>query len=170
MTRVKLINCDLRILNLIGQGDDALAAGLGVTVPHPWTEFRDALPYVIERLNKHPNDASWWTYLPVDMHSNTLLGSCGFKGKPIDGLVEIGYEVAQNYRGQGFATEMARLLVKKGFEDQSVQMIQAHTLPTENASTAVLKKNSFNFSHEISHQGHGLIWKWILNRADYFSA
>ena len=50
----------------------------------------------------------WWAYLPVLKKTKTLLGSCGYKGDPKNGMVEIGYEVAEAYRGWGLATEMAK--------------------------------------------------------------
>lgn len=60
----------------------------------------------------------WYCYLPIEIKSNTLIGSCGYKGGPSEnGIVEIGYEVAEKFRNKGYATEIAGILTKIAFED-----------------------------------------------------
>ena len=41
--------------------------------------------------------------LPIEIETNTLIGSCGFKGEPINGKVEIGYEVTELFRNKGYS-------------------------------------------------------------------
>ena len=38
--------------------------------------------------------------------------------------------------------------------------IAAQTLPEENASTAVLKKNGFQLIAELEHPEDGKVWEW----------
>src|SRR6187399_1990819 len=40
--------------------------------------------------------------------SGVAVGSCGFKGPPLDGVVEIAYCVAPDQQGKGYATEAAQ--------------------------------------------------------------
>lgn len=161
---IELINCDLQVLKWIIEGDDAIHSHMGLEVPCAWTEFRDVFPYVIEQIKPNPAQAIWWTYLPIHKEKRILLGSCGFKGPPDEsGVVEIGYEVARDFRNQGFATEIARTLVDKAKMDERVKGIQAHTLPEKNASTRVLEKTGFHFVEAMQHFEDGLIWKWKLS-------
>lgn len=161
---IRLVNCDLAILKAIAAGNDALADHLGVLVPEKWTVFgAPAFVYALAEIEKSPGSQAWWTWLPIHIASNTLVGSCGFKGPPDDaGMVEIGYEVAEIWRGQGLATEIARCLVGLAFADTEVKKVQAHTLAEVNPSTRVLTKNNFWRVGEVEDSDEGAIWKWEL--------
>jgi RimJ/RimL family protein N-acetyltransferase len=164
--RLKLINCDEKILKLILEGDEYLSKGLNLIIPKKWTEFGESIfNYSLEKIKNNPDSGIWWTYIPVLIESNTLIGSCGFKGEPNnEGVVEIGYEVAEEFRNEGFATEIANLLIRIAFNDKKVAVIQAHTLAEKNASVRVLKKCNFEFVEEIEDEENGTIWKWKLKK------
>jgi len=161
--RIKLINCTQPILQAILIGDDHLSKVMNIKVPDEWSEFgKEIFKYSLERLEHEPNSEQWYSYLPIGIENNTLLGSCGYKGTPRNGVVEIGYEVAKDYRGQGFATEIVEILISNAFNHMEVKAIQAHTLAEENASVSVLKKHHFQFVEEFEDDEDGLIWKWLL--------
>jgi RimJ/RimL family protein N-acetyltransferase len=102
--------------------------------------------------------APWRGYLAVD--GQRAIGSCGFKGNPVDGVVEIAYYTFPPYEGRGFGTLMAAALVRLALEsDPSVQVI-AHTLPEPNASTRILAKNGFRFAGEVIDPEDGRVWRW----------
>jgi [ribosomal protein S5]-alanine N-acetyltransferase len=88
------------------------------------------------------------------------VGSCGFKGPPSDGVVEIAYSTETEYRGQGYATEMAGALVNFAFAYEAVRVIRAHTLPEPNASGRVLTKCGFEKLGEVIDPEDGLVWRW----------
>src|SRR5688572_27700075 len=111
--RLHLINADPEIIHHLWLGDDALAAYLNVNIPTPWTEFGTApFQYVLSRITEEPASMPWWSWMPIYEAENMLIGNSGYKGMPADGVVEIGYEVAEAYRGKGFATEIAKALVE----------------------------------------------------------
>ena len=90
-----------------------------------------------------------------------LIGTCGFKGAPsIDGEVEIGYEIADNYQNRGLATETARALTEFAFAQSGVEKVIAQTLAEENASVRVLKKLGFEFVCAKIDIEDGEIWEW----------
>ncbi len=93
---------------------------------------------------------------------NVLIGNCGYKGSPKDGMVEIGYEVSLPFRGIGLATEIAAVLVDHAFNSPDVTHVIAHTLPEANASCKVLLKCGFVFVGEEVDPEDGLIWKWKI--------
>jgi RimJ/RimL family protein N-acetyltransferase/catechol 2,3-dioxygenase-like lactoylglutathione lyase family enzyme len=163
---LKLIPCDIDILMDAITGNDSLAKRLGVTVADDWTEFGvGALQYSLDRLLENEKSKGWWTYFPVHIKENKLIGSGGYKGSPSsDGTVEIGYEIAPGYRNRGLATEMAKGLIENAFKDERVKLVVAHTLAQDNPSTKVLEKCGFEKVEEINDPEDGLIWKWELKR------
>ena len=163
---LKLIQCDIEILKEAIAGNDSLAQKLGITVDDNWTEFGVwALQYSIERLSEDEESKGWWTYFPVHIKDNRLIGSGGYKGGPTkEGTVEIGYEIAPGYRNRGLATEMAKGLVENAFRDERVKSVIAHTLAEDNPSGKVLENCGFEKVEEINDPEDGLIWKWELKR------
>ncbi len=164
--RIKLINCNKKILESILKGNKFLSQALNLNVPDAWSEFGEPVfKYSLEKIIEKPESQIWWTYLPILIETNILIGSCGYKGEPDkNGVVEIGYEVASAFRNQGFATEIVHLLVDLAFRNYKVNTIQAHTLAKENASVKVLKKCDFKFVKELEDVEDGTIWKWELPR------
>lgn len=139
-----------------------LGEELQLQIPSGWPEFPEAMPYTLAVLAEPGADAAWWMYFFVDRTAGQLLGSGGFKGAPVDGRVEIGYEIAPEFRGQGLATQAAGMLVEKAVSSGSVQIVQAQTLPGSNPSTAVLSKLGFRRAGDGFEAGAGDTWLWEL--------
>ena len=163
---LKLIPCDTDILKAATQGNEILAKKLNANVQDNWTEFGvGALQYSLDRLSESEDEKDWWTYFPIYKQDNKLIGSGGYKGKPTnEGIVELGYEIAPDYRNRGLATEMTKGLIENAFKDERVKSIIAHTLGQDNASTTVLQKCGFKKVEEINDPDDGLIWKWELEQ------
>lgn len=161
-----LIAGDTAIMRAAIDGNEILAKELNVIVPDDWTEFGvGALQYSLDRISQSKEENGWWTYLPIHKASNKLIGSGGYKGGPTpEGTVEIGYEIAPNYRNRGLATEMAKGLIKNAFNDNRVKSVIAHTLGEENPSTRVLQKCGFIKVDEIDDPDDGLLWRWEFKR------
>ena len=77
------------------------------------------------------------------------IGSCGFKGEPQSGRIELAYFTFPEFEGKGFATEMCRMLLTIAMEAQPTILVTARTLPQENASTRILVKNGFTLQGTI---------------------
>lgn len=162
---LKIIPCDKEILKSAIEGNEILARKINVNVPENWTVFGiDSIQYSLNKLTESEEETNWWTYFPIHKKDNLLIGSGGYKGKPtIEGIVELGYEIAPNYRNRGLATEMNKGLIENAFKDERVKSIIAHTLGQDNPSTKVLKKCGFKKVEEINDPDEGIIWKWKLN-------
>ncbi len=163
---LRLIPCSIDILGKAIEGNNELGILLGIHIADNWTEFGvEPLKYSRDKIVKDNEEMGWATYFPIHKQDNTLIGSCGYKGKPTEqGTVEIGYEIAPDYRNKGFATELAKGLISNAFAENSVKIIIAHTLPEENASTKILTKCGFVKTGEINDPEDGLIWKWELKK------
>ena len=159
---IELINCDQKILEAILDGDQSLSQLLNIHVPKKWSEFgMRVFKFSLERISEKPETKKWWTYLPVEKKSNTLIGSCGFKGPPLSKTVEIGYEVCQSFRNKGFATEITNLLTEIAFKDNRVNTIKAQTKASNKASAKVLQKCNFKFIKESLDPDDELIFEWV---------
>lgn len=97
----------------------------------------------------------------VHRESRSVIGSAGFKGPPdSDRMVEVAYGIVPSFEGRGYATQAAKALVAYAIESGVVQIIRAHTLPTPNASTKVLKKCGFKFTGDVIDPDDGPVWRW----------
>lgn len=97
-------------------------------------------------------------------HEATVVGTCGFKHPPKDGLVEIAYGVDPEFRGRGLATEMAARLADFAFDDPRVDVVIAHTLPASGPSPRVLEKCGFTRVADVVDPEDGLVWRWERRR------
>lgn len=164
--RIRLINCNPEILGWILESNQILSNKLNLEVPNNWTENGlDIFKLSLDAITKNPNSLTWWSYLAIDNNKNVLIGNCGFKGEPVNGEVEIGYEVCSKFRNKGYATEMVKELIKIAFKNLMVHTILAHTSAKKYPSVSVLKKCGFNFIKEFfSDEDEDKLWKWILSR------
>ncbi|HEY0115885.1 MAG TPA: GNAT family N-acetyltransferase [Allosphingosinicella sp.] len=100
----------------------------------------------------------WCSY--AVRREGALLGLGGFKGEPGERMeVEIGYLTFKPAEGQGVASETAAALVEIA-RDAGASLVCAHTLPEENASTGVLRRNGFAFSGPVVDPEDGEVWRW----------
>ncbi len=105
----------------------------------------------------------WIAYFVADQH-NTIIGAGGFKGKPIDGKVEISYGTFQKYQGGGVGTEICRQLVLLSLENDPSIKITARTLPENHASIEVLKRNGFKCLGTVIDEEDGAVLEWDFIR------
>ena len=92
-----------------------------------------------------------------------VIGTCAFKGGPINGKVEIAYVTFDQYRGKGYGTEMCRDLVRIGQDHNAAIQISARTLREKGHSTRILEKNGFSIKDEIIDLDGAPVWEWIYN-------
>ncbi|MGH2694346.1 MAG: GNAT family N-acetyltransferase [Actinomycetota bacterium] len=167
--RLRLVPFGLAHAAALERGPSELAAFLGVDVPEGWPRFPEA--YTTENFQgpnlARDNDMSstpWGSYLFLHRLRPLLVGSGGFKGEPVDGEVEFGYEIAPEFENQGFATEAAKAMIAEAFSHPAVEFVLAHTLPERNASTVVLEKAGLDFVGSIDDPDDGTVWRWRLSR------
>lgn len=97
----------------------------------------------------------------IDKTTGKLLGSGGFAAPPSDRIVEIGYEIAPQFRGLGFGTAAALALVEKAMASDQVDQVMAHTLPGPNPSTGVLVSLGFEHTTDQEDPEVGVVWEWV---------
>lgn len=104
----------------------------------------------------------WIGYL-AEAEDGSFIGTCAFKSAPVNGEVEIAYFTFPDHEHHGVATRMAAKLVEFARKTDPKIVITAQTLPQENASTTVLRRNGFQLSGPVHHPEDGLVWHWELH-------
>jgi RimJ/RimL family protein N-acetyltransferase len=123
-------------------------------------------PVWLTRLASSPTVDPWvHGYSLVERGSDEVVGSCGFKGPPIDGVVEIAYGVSPEQRSRGYATEAAAALVAFAFRREDVRVVRAHTLPDADASQRVLAKCGFERVGEVDDPEDGPVVRFEKRRS-----
>lgn len=151
--RLQLISCTLETLDAELASRQALADNLGLRVPESWPpgEYdRAAIQFFRQRVVENPNAEGWYSWYGALRENETargvLVGAGGYFGPPgTDGTVEIGYSILPEYRGRGFATEMAGALVSRACALPAVRRVIAHTFPDNAGSIKVLENCGFAF-------------------------
>lgn len=103
-------------------------------------------------------------FLFVEGSLPRAVGSGGFKGAPVNGRVEIGYGVAEEYRGRGLATEAVSELVRLAFLQANVVAVFAETAVDNGPSQRVVEKAGFRRTGERDAGEDGVVYQWLLVR------
>ncbi|MGA7096545.1 MAG: GNAT family N-acetyltransferase, partial [Acidimicrobiia bacterium] len=83
------------------EGEETFSERFGIPVVDGWAVFPEALPGA---LSSAPEEGDrWGAHLFFD-DDGALVGWGGWKGPPVNGVVELGYAVAPTRRGRGIAT------------------------------------------------------------------
>jgi RimJ/RimL family protein N-acetyltransferase len=164
MNDVVLVAATVDHLQALSRDAGHFATLLGSPVPAGWPEFPEAVDFTLAKLQDRPDEDQWWMhFFLVD---GELVGSGGFVGPPDGGTVEIGYEIAPQFRGKGYGIAAARAMVLKASADGAVATVIAHTLPEDSPSTGVLRRVGFRFAGEVLGTEAGTVWRWELPVAD----
>jgi RimJ/RimL family protein N-acetyltransferase len=153
---VKVLPARLDWLEALAEGDEIFSARFSIPVVTDWIGFPEALPAAIKEARRRPENP-WGTHLFLD-DDGALVGFGGFKGEPRDGEVELGYAVAPGRQGRGIATAVVEELVRRA-RTAGVNIVSAHTLAEDNASTAVLRKTGFARTGQL-REPEGDVWRW----------
>jgi RimJ/RimL family protein N-acetyltransferase len=150
--RLQLVAATLDLCEAERQGPAAVAHSLGATVPGSWPPpvFEpDDVDRVRRQLNSDPRAATWTLHyvlrrVPSGTERPALVGVAGYSGPPTpDGVVEIGYAIAEEYQRQGYATEAVAALLRRCAADPLVRVVVATTYVALRPSIGVLEKTGF---------------------------
>jgi len=146
-------------LKLVPQTRDDICAQIKQMPPNERAELSAAWLELLD--GSSPSDPWIHGFRLIHRAADIFVGRCGFKGPPgADGMVEIGYGVATEHQGKGYATEAAEALVNFAFSHGQVRVVRAHTRPEPNPSARVLTKAGFQRIGEAIDPEDGLVWRW----------
>ena len=91
----------------------------------------------------HPDQWDWYAIWMIERKDGTHVGELCFKGLSDEGVAEIGYGIADDHQGRGYATEAVSAVVEWALTQPGVRYITAETEETNSASRKVLEKAGF---------------------------
>jgi ribosomal-protein-alanine N-acetyltransferase len=125
---------------------------LGAALPTAWPDGgyeRETLEKALEQLTAGGRDAAgWYGWYALRKAEGAapraLVGAGGFAGPPdAAGTAEIDFFIAEEWRGQGLATELVGGLVQQAVATGKVRRLVAHPGPGNAAAEQVLRRNGF---------------------------
>ena len=160
---VEIVPCSVERLEKLIEGENAFLKAYGLEAVDGYMPFEGALQYTLNQMKGSQIWHPWLSYLFLFRPDQALVGFGGFKSVPDSKrTVEIGYSVATNYQGRGFATSAAHQLVQIAFGSTLVDCVCAHTLPEHNASTRVLEKCGMKKVSEAVDPDVGKVWRFEI--------
>ena len=143
---VSLVAATAAMIDVELEGADRLGTLLGAAVPPDWPpEYHtEEVLRVTRDALAQPGGGGWWLHyvaLAGD-RATTLVGVCGYKGPPADGVVEIGYSVVPSFQRRGIATRACASLIDAAW-GRGARVVTAQTLPQLEPSIGVLRKLGF---------------------------
>lgn len=110
----------------------------------------------IDAIRANPEERLWGDRIAVSRTPERLvIGSVIFHGRPVGGLVEVGYGVDLSFQGSGYATEATLACVDWALAQPNVTRIRATTPPWHKASMRVLIKCGFSEVGLVDHEALG---------------
>jgi len=128
-----------------------LRAEIGEGWPPPLYDV-SAMEWLKKSLGADSTLGGWTAWYWIQRRPRVLIGLSGFKSRPKNGVVELGYSVVEKYQRRGFATEVVGAMVHWAFAN-GVERVLAETLPELIASQRTLLKNGFQYVGEGSEPG-----------------
>jgi len=116
--------------------------------PRSYAEAREELEWHRHGHPKYPELGLWAT---IHKETGKFIGRCGLLPWTIDGQreVEVAYTIAQEYWGQGLATEAARGILKYGFEKLNLPRLICLIDPENIASQKVAEKIGMTLEKKV---------------------
>ena len=107
------------------------------------------------------DQALWHTYWRITLReTKQTVGYLGFHGEPKDQTVEMGFDLPEEFRGEGYASEATKALCDWAFLTEGVYFVRVMTASGNTASEQYLKDLKF-YPIECPIEGHAY---WELER------
>jgi RimJ/RimL family protein N-acetyltransferase len=106
-----------------------------------------------------------WAALEKD--SGRWIGRIGLsllEDWPGDDKWEVGFELAREFWGRGYATEGARRAIRFAWEETPLNRVISVTSPDHLASRRVMEKCGLNFRGEVQWRGTTVVWYAVERR------
>ena len=108
---------------------------------------------MLEGCRQHPDQWEWYAIWMIELKDGTHIGELCFKGIDTTGTAEIGYGIASEYEGCGYATEAVSAITDWALKQPGVICIKAETEESNIASQCVLKKAGFEPIGKVGEEG-----------------
>jgi RimJ/RimL family protein N-acetyltransferase len=116
--------------------EDATRAALAAAIDH-WQRRASGIRYFFERVG------------------GDFVGYCGLRRAAVEGgeEIELLYAVRADHWRKGYGAEMARAVLREGFDRFGFQEVVAFTLPHNFGSRGVMERCGMRYERDIIHAG-----------------
>ena len=93
----------------------------------------------------------------IEKQSGKFAGWCGLWELKENGEIEVGYAIAREFWGKGYASESAEAFLEYGFNQLNLEKIVAVARPENTASRRVMEKIGMSFDYIGEFYGRDLV-------------
>lgn len=104
-------------------------------------ESREKLELMISQFHER----GFGMFAVVDRREKVFIGRCGLQPLPGTDLLELGYTFFPSAWGKGYATEAAKAVMHRAFEEWGLEEVVALAAPENTASIHVMQKVGMHF-------------------------
>jgi len=141
--RVDLVLLTVDALTALLAGDlDGAGRQLGLDLPPFFLAEGWLWQIRLDQQIADPASAPWLVRAAVG-ENGTVVGHAGFHGPPVGGMVEVGYTVVPDLRGQGIGHALLAALLREAASQPEVQTVRASVSPENAPSLAVVARAGF---------------------------
>jgi RimJ/RimL family protein N-acetyltransferase len=141
--RLRLVPMSLDAVEAVLEQDrDRAERAIGARFPDAWPNddlVARAFPTSLAAIRAAPDVRLWGDSLVLAKTEPRVLGSVVFKGRPDDGIAEVGYGIEEQSRGMGLATEATLACVEWALAQPGIVAVRATTFPWHAASLGVIR-------------------------------
>jgi len=145
---LRLVPATAELIRLEIDNTEQFFRHLGASPVTDWPpdELKDVMALFARQLEKAPELVGWlsWYWVLRSPAREALVGGGGFKGAPVDGMVEVGYNTRMPFRRRGYATEAVGALTKWALGQPMVRCVRAETSRDNDGSIGVLSKLGYS--------------------------
>ena len=119
----------------------------------PWTKIENAKKRIIEIIDYYSKNPGLGVWAAYEKNSNEYIGFFELAHLDKTEEIEVGYRLHKKYWGQGYATEMSKVLIDYGFNKLGLDQIVGITHPENFASQNVLLKCGLRYVKDAVFYG-----------------
>jgi ribosomal-protein-alanine N-acetyltransferase len=126
----------------------------------PDEDVLETLPKILTNLSLVEAPTGFESWMIIKKDTLEIIGDLGFKGFNYEKEnIDIGYGVIKEERGNGYAEEATKTLIKWAFTQDIVKEITARCLIDNTSSIKLLKKLNFEITKNDNEMMHWLLQK-----------
>ena len=115
---------------------------------------------IVEMSRRSPGEPGGWVqYTVEDRESGRVVGDVGLSladGEP--NVIKVGYTIAPEFQGSGFATEAIRALVDYAFDTLGADAVRAHASALNTPSIRVAEKVGMRLIEKRAYRDGDEVW------------
>jgi RimJ/RimL family protein N-acetyltransferase len=146
LPRVRIVHLPVAVLEALSRQDLAAARAAAPVPLSAWLAGPDNAGLWLRRHRQvlaDPAEAAWVTGVVWDEAAQRAVGRAGYHGRPVGGLVEIGYAVDPAYRRRGYGGAALAVLLERAAREPEVHTVRLSIAPDNVPSLALAARHGF---------------------------